>query len=34
MTITAYDPAFDPDHKMPAAVKDLLVEFLAALERA
>lgn len=34
MTITAYDPAFDADHKMPAAVKDLLAEFLAALERA
>jgi arginase len=33
MTITAYDPTFDPDKKMPAAVKGLLVEFLAALEQ-
>jgi arginase len=33
MTITAYDPTFDPDNKMPAAVKSLLVEFLAALEQ-
>ena len=33
MTITAYDPAFDPDNKMPAAVKGLLVEFLSALEQ-
>ena len=32
MTITAYDPAFDPGKKMPAAVKALLVDFLAALE--
>lgn len=34
MTITAYDPTFDADRKMPAAVKDLLAEFLSALERA
>jgi arginase len=33
MTITAYDPAFDPDKKMPTAVKHLLAEFLAALEQ-
>ena len=33
MTITAYDPTFDPDKKMPAAVKALLVDFLAALEQ-
>lgn len=32
MTITAYDPAFDPDKKMPAAVKTLLTEFLSALQ--
>jgi arginase len=33
MTITAYDPTFDPDKKIPAAVKSLLVGFVAALEQ-
>ena len=32
MTITAYDPTYDPEHKMPAAVKSLLVALLSALE--
>ena len=32
MTNTAYDPTYDPEHKMPAAVKSLLVAFLSALE--
>ena len=34
LTVTAYDPTYDPEHKMPPAVAGLLVEFLSALERA
>ena len=33
ITITAYDPTFDPDKKIPGAVKALLTEFLSALEQ-
>jgi arginase len=32
MTITAYDPTFDPGKKVPPAVAALLVDFLAVLE--
>lgn len=33
MTITAYDPAFDAKGEVPPVVGQLLVEFLAAMER-
>lgn len=32
LTITAYDPAFDKECRVPGAVADLLIEFLAANE--
>mgnify|MGYP000548433434 CR=1 FL=1 len=34
LTITAYDPAFDVENRVPGAVAELLIEFLAANEAA
>ncbi|MBC8037922.1 MAG: arginase family protein, partial [Rhizobiales bacterium] len=34
VTITAYDPACDPKTEVPSLVCKLLVEFLAAVEKA